>query len=182
MFIFAGGGEPLLNNNLFDYIDAIGDCGFSSWVTTNGRLLDDGPAKSIYVINEQYAVAQDLRVYLDMCQAIDRLREGWPLRCDDARPDIIDYLTRHNINAVPAGKGRVEDEIDVLRQFEIYVHPRCENSAREIVGWSYKTDRNGEVIPVPDKNHDHCPDAMRYAVVKAARSGTGGYEIFSDEW
>jgi len=41
MFIFAGGGEPLLNNNLFDYIDAIGDCGFSSWVTTNGRLLDD---------------------------------------------------------------------------------------------------------------------------------------------
>ncbi len=41
MFIFAGGGEPLLNKNIFDYIKIVNDAGFLSWLTTNGTCLTD---------------------------------------------------------------------------------------------------------------------------------------------
>jgi len=67
------------------------------------------------------------------------------------------------VKAIPAGKGKIEEGIDVLREYEIFNHPSCENSVREIIGWSYQTDQNGEVIPVPEKKR---PFARRPSVCR----------------
>lgn len=144
--------------------------------------LDDGPGQAIYVTRECEKVATDPDVLLSMCKAVPRIAEGWPVRCDDSRPDLIAYLKKHGVKAIAAGKGIVVDEIDVLREFEIFIHSTCENAAREIIGWSYKTDRGGEIVPVPEKINDHCPDALRYGVVKAARGDQGGYYKMPVNW
>ena len=53
-----------------------------------------------------------------------------------------------------------------MRSYEqIVIHPRCAHTAEEARLWSYKTDRlTGQVQPVLLDLHNHCMDALRYAL------------------
>jgi phage terminase large subunit len=63
-------------------------------------------------------------------------------------------------------KGSVEDGIAFLRSFKkIIVHERCKHTADEFKLYSYKRDRlTGEILPVLEDKHNHCIDALRYAL------------------
>jgi phage terminase large subunit len=63
-------------------------------------------------------------------------------------------------------KGSVEDGIAFLRSFrEIIVHERCKHTADEFKLYSYKRDRlTGDIMPVLEDKHNHCIDALRYAL------------------
>ena len=71
-----------------------------------------------------------------------------------------------NIEAVDKWAGSVEDGISKLRSFErIVIHPDCRHTIEEARLWSYKTDRlTGDVLPVLVDAHNHCWDAIRYAL------------------
>ena len=89
-------------------------------------------------------------------------------RADNSRPETISYLVRAGYNAAPCRKwaGSVEDGVEHLRSYEqIVIHPRCSHTAEEARLWSYKTDRlTGQVQPVLLDLHNHCMDALRYAL------------------
>jgi len=99
----------------------------------------------------------------------------WPMRGDSARPETIDYIRRHGLpklRAARKGKGSVEDGITFLQSFDIVVHPRCVNLARELKSYAYKTDpRTGEVLPAVQDGDEHLIDALRYAVEGLHRRG-----------
>ena len=103
-----------------------------------------------------------------MCEAIPDFAR-YVTRWDSARPESISYLKRHGLpltEAVKKWPGSVQDGIGFLRSFRrIVVHPRCREVTREFRLYSYKTDRHtGDIIPTIIDAHNHCIDAIRYAI------------------
>jgi phage terminase large subunit len=109
------------------------------------------------------------------------------IRGDGSRPDTISYLQRQGLNVVGASKGpgSVEDGIAFLRSFEkIWINPECTHTIEESKLYSYKVDRlTGEVLPVVVDKHNHCIDALRYALEPLSKQSrflfSGGGRDFS---
>lgn len=95
------------------------------------------------------------------------------IRGDASRPEIHAHLRPRGYVVRPCKKwpGSVEDGVDVMRSFEkIVVHPRCPHVAEEMRFYSYKVDSvTDEVLPVLVDKHNHCIDALRYALEPVIR-------------
>jgi phage terminase large subunit len=147
------------------YIGA--DWGFSQDPTTAVKCWVH--AGRLYVEHEAYKVG------LEIDQTAEHLKdripgvEAYTIRADSARPETISYLKRHGLPRLEGVKkwpGSVEDGIAHLRSYEaIVIHPRCRETINETRLYSYKVDRlSGDVLPDIVDAHNHCIDAMRYAV------------------
>lgn len=94
--------------------------------------------------------------------------ERHTVRADSARPDSISHVKRHGIPRLVGaekGKGSVEDGIAFLRNFQnIYIHPRCTHSQQEARDYKWKTNRAGDILPIPVDAHNHGWDSIRYAL------------------
>jgi phage terminase large subunit len=92
----------------------------------------------------------------------------WPIKADNARPETISYLARHNFRIAAAAKwpGSIEDGIAHMKGFKrIVVHERCRHTAKEFRLYSFKVDaKTGDVLPVIVDKHNHCIDAIRYGL------------------
>ena len=124
---------------------------------------------TLYIEQEAGSVGLELddtaEYVIDRMPGIDR----HVIRADSARPESISYLRRKGlgrIEGVNKWKGSVEDGIQHLRSYkEIVIHPRCEQTRREAMLWSYKTDRaTGDILPQVVDAHNHYWDAVRYAL------------------
>ncbi len=104
----------------------------------------------------------------------------WPVKADNARPELISYVKAKGIPIKPADKwkGSVEDGIAHLRGFvKIHIHKdNCPHMAEEASLYRWKVDKaNGEILPEPVDMHNHCWDAIRYALdgyIKRRGSGS----------
>lgn len=104
------------------------------------------------------------------------LSRKYTITADSARPETISYLNRHGFSSKGAlkGRGSVEFGVDWLRGYEIVVHPRCKLLLEELRQYSYKTDRAGNILPEIEDEHNHCIDALRYALEGVIKQKTGG--------
>ena len=51
------------------------------------------------------------------------------------------------------------------------IHERCKHTADEFKLYSYKQDKlTGDVLPLLEDKHNHCIDALRYALEKTMRA------------
>lgn len=96
------------------------------------------------------------------------------VRADSNRPETTAYLKKRGfrrIQSVFKWPGSVEDGIAYLRQFEdIIIHPSCKHTIQEAKLWSYKVDeKTMEVLPKLIDKHNHCWDAIRYALAPMIR-------------
>jgi phage terminase large subunit len=153
-----------------------GDWGFSIDPTVLIRLFIVGDR--LYIDREVYQVGLEID---NTPEAFDRLDPGqpmmarkWPMVADSARPETISYMKRNGyprIQASVKGKGSVEDGIEFLKSFDIYIHPRCKNAAREFLQYSWKVDKKtDQVLPVLEDDNNHVIDAARYALEATRRS------------
>lgn len=99
----------------------------------------------------------------------DKNAKDYVIRADNARPENVSYLARHGYHRIQSGKkwdGSVKDGISKLRSFdEIVIHTSCTHTIEEARLWRYKTDRlTGDILPIPIDKHNHCWDAIRYAL------------------
>lgn len=62
------------------------------------------------------------------------------------------------------GKGSINHGIVKLKEFDIIVHPRCENIIQEFDNYAWKKDKNGEYTNVPIDEWNHGIDALRYSI------------------
>jgi len=83
--------------------------------------------------------------------------------CDSAEPDRIEELKRMGLNTYPAEK-EVLVGIDFVKRQKIFIDPECVNTIKEIKGYKWETDKNGNVLDKPVKFNDHSMDALRYAL------------------
>lgn len=142
------------------------DWGFAKDPTVLVRLWIAGAR--LYVEHEAYGIGVELDDTPLLFDAVPAAR-AHVIRADAARPETIRHLQRKGFGRLQAAAkwpGSVEDGVAFLRSFEaIVIHPRCTHTAEEARLWSFKTDRlNGDVLPVLVDAHNHCWDAVRYAL------------------
>ena len=144
-----------------------GDFGFSQDPTAAVEVWIHGD--DIYVHREAVKVGLELDDTSEFVTAkipgFDKEVSRW----DSARPESISHLKRHGMpraQSVKKWSGSVEDGIQFLRSFRrIVIHPRCEDMRKEARMYSYKVDRlTGDVTSKVVDDHNHCWDAVRYAV------------------
>lgn len=98
----------------------------------------------------------------------------WSIRADSARPEIISYLREHGfpkITKSKKGAGSVEEGVEFLKSYDIYVHPRCIHTIHELQSYSYEVDKKtGEILPKLADKDNHVIDALRYALEEKRRT------------
>lgn len=82
---------------------------------------------------------------------------------DNAEPELIRELIHSGFKAKPANKS-VRDGIDFCRRVKLYLDDESSNLIKEIHGYKYKEDANGNVVDDPVKFNDHAMDSMRYGL------------------
>lgn len=87
------------------------------------------------------------------------------INADNAEPDKIQEISDAGFNIYPADKA-VSDGILYCKRKKLYIHKDSENLIKEIKNYSWKTDRNGNVLDEPVKSNDHLMDAMRYGLYR----------------
>jgi phage terminase large subunit len=130
--------------------------------------------RTLYIEHEAYGVGVDLDDTPTLFDSVPEARQH-VIRADSARPETINHMVNHGFpRMAPAqkGPGSVEDGVEHLRSYKsIVIHPRCKNTAQEARLWSYKTDKySGDVLPVLIDKHNHCIDAIRYALEPLIKS------------
>ena len=157
-----------ISQNLNDYDDiAIGqDFGFNH---ANAILLLGWKDDNIYILDEIYLFEKDTSEIIQaaIAHAIPTNKKMW---CDSAEPDRIKMWQNGGFkraSGVDKGgsAGSVKAQIDWLKQRNIYVHPHCVNTIKEMQQWKWKKDeRTGEYIDEPVPVMDDAMAALRYGV------------------
>ncbi len=149
------------------------DWGFSQDPTTLLRCWINEIEKKIYI---DYQV-DGIGVEIDKTpQLFDKIPEArkYLIRADSARPETISYMRRQgfNLTGVQKGKGSVEDGVEFLKAYNIVIHPRCTLLEKELRLYSYKQNRAGDITPKLEDKHNHCIDALRYAIEPLIKNNT----------
>ena len=156
-----------ISQNLNDYDDvAIGqDFGFNH---ANAVLLLGWKDDNVYIIDEIYLHEKDTAEIITEAvrKAIPRNKQMW---CDSAEPDRIKMWKDAGFRARGVDKGgsagSVKAQIDWLKQRNIYVHPHCINTIKEMQQWKWKKDeKSGEYLDEPVPVMDDAMAALRYGV------------------
>lgn len=108
---------------------------------------------------------------------IEKLRElippserRMPIYADAAEPDRIAEIRRAGFNAKPAQKN-VNDGIDSVKRYSIHVHRDSTNIIKEKRAYSWRKDRNGNVLDVPVDFMNHLMDSERYGIYTHLKGG-----------
>lgn len=156
----------LLKNNIY-LQSAIGlDFGFVADPSVMIASLVDVENRKIYIFDEMYEhgllnneIAQEV-----IAKGYGRER----IIADSAEQKSIEEIRGYGVPRIePAvkGGGSVNQGIQFLNQFKIYVDPDCTHTIDELENYSYKQDRqSGQYLNEPVDNFNHLLDALRYAV------------------
>lgn len=139
----------------------------------------------LYIDHEAYGVGVELDEIPQLFQVVPNARK-YTIKADSARPETISHLANKgwNIVSVEKWKGSVEDGIAHIRTFEeVVIHERCKHTAEEFRLYSYKVDKvTEEILPIVVDKHNHCIDALRYALEQHIRKvGMGLYYYYKQE-
>lgn len=122
--------------------------------------------KRLYVWDELYRKGLSNRmIYEEVCRMGYRKEK---ITGDSAEPKSIDELHRMGLRIDGAKKGRdsINNGIQWIQDLEIIIHPRCVNFLLEISLYSWKKDKFGKALNVPEDDNNHLMDAMRYGCEK----------------
>ncbi len=82
---------------------------------------------------------------------------------DPSAKQMIEEIYRANLNCYEAHKS-VKDGIDLCQRQTLTIAESSDNLIKEIRGYQWKKDKDGNVLSEPVKLRDHLMDAMRYAI------------------
>lgn len=126
--------------------------------------------KKLYIFDEMYEKAlSNEEIFKKIC---DMGYQKERIVADSAEPKSIDRLRRlglRRIRGAKKGADSVRSGIDMLRGYEIIVHPRCVNFITEIANYIWEKDAGGRSLNRPRDEFNHLMDAMRYAAEEIDR-------------
>ena len=100
---------------------------------------------------------------------------------DSAEPKSIAELQGYGHSVYPVSKGRdsVVYGINLINQNEIYVTARSKNLKRELQGYVWSKDKEGNTLQKPTGEHPDCIDAARYILTDQLENpNKGEYFIY----
>jgi phage terminase large subunit len=101
----------------------------------------------------------------ELADEINQLIPGEYIIADSAEPKSIAELNTLGVPVIGASKGKdsIRFGIKWLKKQEIIVDGSCINMQNELQQYHWKTDRDGNPIPIPVDKYNHLIDALRYA-------------------
>lgn len=104
---------------------------------------------------------------------------------DSAEPKSIDEIKGFGYVILPCEKGAdsIRNGIQVVQPLRISVTKRSTNIIKEYRNYLWMTDRDGNVLNVPEGGFDHTMDAIRYALVSLNKEPVDefDYDAFEKE-
>ena len=155
------------------------DFGFSKDPSAGIRCHIDDSTRTLYISKEFWKLGCDIDALPGALEEAIPEISRHVVYCDSSRPETISYLSRNGLaNARAAEKwpGSVDDGVMFLRSFaKIVIDPACVHVIDECRSYSFKTDRlTGAVLPEVEDKHNHCIDAIRYALHTLIRNQAPG--------
>ena len=142
------------------------DFGYANDPTALFCGLIDTSSKTLWVIDEIYKLGMSNE---DIADAV--IKAGYSkerIRADSAEPKSIDRLYAlglAHIRRARKGKDSINNGIDFIQDYKIFIHPRCTNFLTEIGNYIWDTDtKTGKKLNRPIDDFNHLMDAMRYAL------------------
>lgn len=139
--------------------------------------LVDLEKAEIYVFDEMYEKGLTNKAIFSKIQGMGYSKER--IKADSAEPKSIDELRElglWNIKAARKGKDSINNGIQYIQAFKIYVHPRCVNFLTEIGNYTWDVDKTGTKLNKPIDDFNHLLDAMRYALEDFLKGETFSFE------
>ena len=98
------------------------------------------------------------------------------LWADSAEPKSISEIRAygHKIAGVSKGRDSVIYGINLINQNEIYITSRSKNLIKELQGYVWSKDKEGNNIQKPTGSHPDCIDAARYALMMQLQNPNRG--------
>jgi len=143
-------------------------------VPSEARLLGYGMDFG-YVLYQKGMLNRDISRFLESHD----IREN--ITADSAEPKSIAELQGygHNIHGVSKGRDSVVYGINLMNQNEIYVTSNSINLKRELGGYIWATDKEGNKTQKPSGLHPDCIDAARYILTDTLENpNKGKYFIY----
>jgi phage terminase large subunit len=83
---------------------------------------------------------------------------------DSASPQNIEELKRARYNAKPVNKKSILHGIDLMRRHLMFIEQNSKNTLMEFGSYKWKTDKDGNLLDVPQDDYNHTIDAIRYVL------------------
>ncbi len=150
-----------------------------------GYSVDPTTLIALYKWNDAYVYDEVLYQKGMLNRDISRFLESHDIRenitADSAEPKSIAELQGygHNIHGVSKGRDSVVYGINLMNQNEIYVSSRSKNLKKELGGYIWATDKEGNKTQKPSGLHPDCIDAARYILTDTLENpNKGQYFIY----
>jgi len=133
-----------------------------------GYSVDPTTLIALYKWNDAYIYDEVLYKKGMLNRDISRYLQANDIReniiADSAEPKSIAELVQYGHNVYPVSKGRdsVVYGIQLMNQNELYVTSRSKNLKRELQGYIWAKDKEGNTLQKPTGEHPDCIDAARY--------------------
>ena len=142
------------------------DFGYTNDPTALFCGLIDTSSKTLWVFDEIYKPGMSNE---DIAAAVTEAGYAKErIRADSAEPKSIDRLYAlglARIRRARKGKDSINNGIDFIQDYKIFIHPRCTNFLTEIGNYTWDTDtKTGKKLNRPIDDFNHLMDAMRYAL------------------
>lgn len=142
------------------------DFGFSVDPSTLVRFFINHDRRQIFIDWEAYAVGVEIEDLPAFYDTIPDSRK-WMIVADSARPDTISYLKKKGfrIKGAKKGKDSIQEGVEFIKNYDVFIHPRCKHTLDEFTRYSYKQNpTTGDIMPMLVDDHNHIIDPLRYGL------------------
>jgi len=150
-----------------------------------GYSVDPTTLISLYKWNDAYIFDEVLykkgMLNSDISRFLDQRQITENITADSAEPKSIAELQGygHKITGVSKGRDSVVYGLNLINQNEIYVTSNSKNLKRELQGYVWATDKEGNQLQKPSGAHPDCIDAARYILMDTLENpNKGQYFIY----
>ena len=150
-----------------------------------GYSVDPTTLIALYKWNDAYIYDEVLykkgMLNRDISRYLTQLDIKENIVADSAEPKSIAELQGygHSIYGVSKGRDSVVYGINLINQNEIYVTSRSKNLKRELGGYVWAKDKEGNTLQKPSGEHPDCIDAARYVLTDQLENpNKGEYFIY----
>jgi len=150
-----------------------------------GYSVDPTTLIGLYKWNDAYIFDEVLykkgMLNRDISRFLNQLDIKENIIADSAEPKSIAELNGYGHTVYPVSKGRdsVVYGINLINQNEIYITARSKNLKRELQGYVWAKDKEGNTLQKPTGAHPDCIDAARYVLTDQLENpNKGEYYIY----
>ena len=150
-----------------------------------GYSVDPTTLIALYKWNDAYIYDEVLykkgMLNRDISRYLTQLEIKENIVADSAEPKSIAELQGygHSIYGVSKGRDSVVYGINLINQNEIYITAKSKNLKRELSGYVWAKDKEGNTLQKPTGEHPDCIDAARYVLTDQLENpNKGQYFIY----